>query len=99
LVKKSGRSKHRIEIEGSVRRPPMVRNEPVEKIWTRIKSLADKLDYRLVEEHRWSSADICFVDSEKPRIDEDEFILRHSLLERATLLAMLLYDLSKEKIK
>jgi len=110
LVKKSGRTKHRIEIEGSVRRPPMVRNEPVEKIWTRIKSLADKLDYRLVEEHRWSSADICFVGSEKPRIDglgaigtdrigEDEFILRHSLLERATLLAMLLYDLSKEKIK
>ena len=110
LVKRYGRTKHRIEIEGSVRRPPMVKTEPVEKIWTRVKSLADKLDYRLTEEHRWSSADICFVGHEKSRIDglgaigtdragEDEFILRHSLLERATLLAMLLYDLSKDKIK
>jgi len=110
LATKMGRGKQRIQIEGSVRRPPMIRTEEVEKLWNRVKSISTKLDIRLVEEHRWSSADICFVDSHKQMIDgmgplgadragEDEFILRHSLLERATLLAMLLYDLSKDPLK
>ena len=108
-AKKFNRGK-RLQIEGNVRRPPMLRSEAVEKMWKRVKDMANRLDIRLVEEHRWSSADICFVDASKPMIDgigpigtditgKDEYILRHSLLERATLLTMLLYDLSKEPLK
>ena len=100
----------RLQIEGNVRRPPMLRSQGVEKLWERVKDVASKLDIRLIEEHRWSSADICFVQNGKPVIDglgpigadyigEDEYILRHSLLERATLLTMLLYDLSKKPLK
>ena len=88
----------------------MLRTEGVEKLWQRIKSVATELDIRLLEEHRWSSADVCFVNNGKPVIDgmgaiggesyaKDEFILRHSLLERATLLAMVLNNLIEDPLR
>ncbi len=93
------------QFEGGIRRPPMERTEQVDKLWNILKIKADKLDIRLMEEHRWSSADICFVDKDIPVIDglgpvgarafnKAEYILRHSLLERAALLAMTLRKLS-----
>jgi D-alanine-D-alanine ligase len=110
MGKKLNRGILRIQVEGGIRRPPMLRSEGVEKVWNKIKDVANRLDIRIIEEHRWSSADICFVNNKRPMLDgmgpigldqtgKDEFILRHSLLERATLLAMLLYNLSKEPIK
>ncbi|UCE05881.1 MAG: M20/M25/M40 family metallo-hydrolase, partial [bacterium] len=110
MAKKMSRGKQRVQVEGGIRRPPMLRSDGVEKLWNRLKEVANRLDIRLIEEHRWSSADICFVNDNKPMIDgmgpigldqtgKDEYILRHSLSERATLLAMLLYNLSKEPIK
>jgi D-alanine-D-alanine ligase len=93
------------QYEGGIRRPPMERSEKVDKLWQVFKKIAEKLDIRLLEEHRWGSADICFVDKNKPLIDglgpvgdkslnKTEFILRHSLLERAALLAMAIRELS-----
>lgn len=95
------------QFEGGIRRPPMERNENVERLWNTFKKIAEKLDIRLLEEHRWSSADICFVDRAIPVIDgmgpvggksmnKTEFILRHSLLERSALLAMAIWELSKK---
>ncbi len=109
-IRKMKRGKQRIQIEGAVRRPPMLRTADIEKLWKRIKSVATELDIRLLEEHRWSSADVCFVNSGKPVIDgmgaiggesyiKDEFILRHSLLERATLLAMALNNLIEDPLR
>jgi D-alanine-D-alanine ligase len=94
------------QYEGGIRRPPMERTENVENMWSTLKKIAEKLDIRLLEEHRWSSADICFVDRVIPVIDgmgpvggksmnKTEYILRHSLLERAALLAMAIRELSK----
>jgi len=93
-----------IQIEGGERRPSMIKSEKVEFLWNIIKNIANKLDINLREEHRWSSADICFVDQNKFTIDgmgpigskpanKAEYILRHSLLERTVLLAMTLYNL------
>lgn len=95
------------QYEGGIRRPPMERTGQVENLWNIIKKIAEKLDIRLLEEHRWGSADICFVDTNIPMIDglgpvgdkslnKTEYILRHSLLERAALLAMTLRELSIE---
>ena len=95
-----------IQIEGGERRPSMIRSEKVEFLWKIIRDIANKLDINLREEHRWSSADICFVDQGKYIIDgmgpigskpsnKSEYILRHSLLERTTLLAMTLENLFK----
>lgn len=90
--------------EGGIRRPPMKRTEGVDKLWETIKKISGKMDIRLLDEHRWSSADICFVDKNIPVIDglgpegatslnKTEYILRHSLLERSALLAMTIREL------
>lgn len=104
LIPKKYKKNIHLQIEGGERRQSMLRSEKVESLWKIIKDIANKLDINLREEHRWSSADICFVDQNKYRIDgmgpigskpsnKSEFIFRHSLLERAVLLAMTLYEL------
>ncbi len=93
------------QLEGGERRPPMMQTPQVEALWNIIKSISSDLDIRMLKEHRWSSADICFVDSGKSMIDglgpagvkpthKSEYILKHSLFERTVLLAMCLYELS-----
>lgn len=109
IVKKTKSRKCRFQISGSVRRPPMIRTQEVERLYTLIKDICCSLDIRVSEEHRWSSSDICFVESTKPQIDglgpvgsaphdDEEYILRHSLSDRATLLAMLLNMLRQKKV-
>ena len=95
------------DFEGGIRRPSMKKTAKVEEAWKIVKSVADKLDVRLREEHRWSTSDICFVDDAKPKISGlgpvgikpaggSEYILRHSLMERAALLAMSILELNKK---
>lgn len=92
------------QLEGGLRRPSMLRSEGVAHMYFRLKNIADKLDIRLQEEHRWSSADISFIEQNQNKIDglgpigvkppnKSEYILRHSILERATLLALAILDL------
>ena len=94
------------QFEGGIRRPPMPRTDKVDSLWKRIKKIAEKLDVRLLEEHRWGSSDICFVEDHIPVVDglgpvgsksvnDTESILRHSLLERAALLAMTIRELGE----
>ncbi|MGB3479156.1 MAG: ATP-grasp domain-containing protein [bacterium] len=108
IVKKTKSRKCHFQISGSVRRPPMIRTQEVERLYTHIKDICSSLDIRVSEEHRWSSSDICFVESTKPQIDglgpvgsaphdDEEYILRHSLLDRAILLSMLLNTLRQKK--
>ncbi len=107
MVQKANRAKFRLQIEGGLKRPPLIKNEPGDRLWEKIKSIAGKRDIRLLEEHRWSSADICFVQEARGVIDGmgpvgaehkegGEYILAHSLIERATLLALSLCELSRE---
>jgi D-alanine-D-alanine ligase len=92
------------QFDGGIRRPPMIRTDKVDALWTKIEKVGQSLDINLREEHRWSSADICLIDENNFMIDGlgpvgikppngSEFILRHSILERAALLAMSLYYL------
>jgi D-alanine-D-alanine ligase len=107
-VKKTKCHKCRFRISGSVRRPPMICTPEVESLYILIKDICRRLDISVSKEHRWSSSDICLVESTKPQIDglgpigraphdDEEYILRHSLLDRATLLAMLLNTLRQKK--
>jgi D-alanine-D-alanine ligase len=104
IISQQKRSKiYQVQFEGGQRRPPMVKNKINEEFYHDIKRIAKKVDVRLTEEHRWSSSDICHVMGDHPRIDGmgpvgeylpsgNERILRHSLLERALLLALVLSD-------
>jgi len=93
-----------IQLEGGEKRPVMRKTEEVEEFYSLIKTIAEKLDIRLLQEHRWSSADICFVDSSKYMIDgfgpvgtkpsnTTEYILLHSILERAVLLSITMTEI------
>lgn len=107
---KAKNKKLKLQIEGGLRRPPLIRTPYVEKLWKRIRALSKEMDIRLLEEHRWSSTNICFTNENAEVIDglgpigsvsggKREYILRHSLLERAGLLAMLLCKCQEGKSK
>lgn len=98
----------RFQIEGGIRRPAMNKSESIENLYQIIKRISQKLDVRTIEEHRWSSADICFTENNIPMVDgmgplgnkvkgRDEYILRHSLLERSALLALTLLEIGLDK--
>jgi D-alanine-D-alanine ligase len=108
LVKKMNSRKNQFQIEGGIYRFPMVSNQETKNLYQQIKDIGNRLDIRILEEHRWSSSDICSVRQDRARIDglgpigdapheHEEYILRHSLLDRSTLLALLLNDLSMRK--
>lgn len=95
------------QIEGGIRRPAMNKSEAIAQLFEVIRKISQSLDIRVIEEHRWSSSDICFVDSSKAMIDGmgplgtrlkggDEYILSHSLLERSALLALTLLEIGTE---
>ncbi|MBU2515388.1 M20/M25/M40 family metallo-hydrolase [bacterium] len=101
-------SSFHIKLDGGLRRPSMYRTESVISLYQMAKQLADTLDINVFEEHRWSSSDISFIDRQIPKLDgmgptgllqrgQDEYIFRHSLLERATLLALLLVEFGRKK--
>jgi len=98
----------RFQVEGGIRRPPMNRTDAISGFYETIREIGQTLDIRVVEEHRWSSADICFAGPGKAMVDgmgplgtksrgRDEYILRHSLLERSALLALTLLEIGLEK--
>jgi D-alanine-D-alanine ligase len=108
LVKRMNSRKNQFQIEGGIYRFPMVSNQETKNLYQQIKDIGNRLDIRILEEHRWSSSDICSVRQDRARIDglgpigdapheHEEYILRHSLLDRSTLLALLLNDLSMRK--
>ncbi len=89
---------YQIQFEGGIRRNAMLENEKSRTFYNDILELAKKIDVRITHEHRWSSADICHIHKNLPKIDglgpvgeflpsENERIIRHSLIERALLLS------------
>ena len=104
LIPKTDQKFLNLHFEKGVGRPAMSNTPEREEFWRQIKKLSKKLDIRLLDEHRWSSSDIGFVALDKTVIDgmgpvgakpknTQEYILRHSLLERALLLAMTINEL------
>lgn len=92
---------YQMKIEGGIKRPAMLVSEKSKNYYLEILEIAKKIDVRISEEHRWSSADICHINKELPIVDglgpvgeylpsENERIVRHSLIERALLFAMIL---------
>ncbi|WP_430815286.1 ATP-grasp domain-containing protein [Carboxylicivirga sp. RSCT41] len=90
-----------VKIEGGLKRPAMAVTTKSKQFYNSICELAKKIDVRITEEHRWSSADICHINKDMPIIDglgpvgeylpsDNERIIRHSLIERALLLALVL---------
>lgn len=92
-----------LQFDGGMTRPPMTERAENIQLFEKIKQISKLIDTRVITEHRWSSADICNIKKAVPCIDglgaiggydkqKSEFILRHSLIDRALLLSMLLID-------
>ncbi len=97
-----------LQVSGGIRRPPLIYNENTANLWEKVKKAADKLEILINQEHRWTSADTCFVPEGKGVLDglgpvgdktnsPDEYILKSSLWDRAALLAVLIYECRKKK--
>ncbi len=100
--------KVKVQIRGGIKRPPLSESEQSLELYSRLKKIAASLDLRTIKEHRWSSTNICFAPQDKAVIDglgpigtaskeDDEYILRHSLLDRSALLAVLLNEIRKNR--
>ncbi len=92
---------YQVQFEGGMKRPAMEASEQTEQWYEQIQNIAQHVDIRVTKKHRWSSADICHISKQMPKIDglgpvgeflpsNNERILRHSLVERALLLALVL---------
>ncbi len=104
LLSAQKRSKvYQVQYEGGVKRPSMIASSSSKDYYKYIASLAKQIDVRITDEHRWSSADICHIVRDMPKIDglgpvgeylpsDNERIMRHSLIERALLLVLILLD-------
>ncbi len=90
-----------IHFEGGAKRLPLIENDQSRSYYEDIQKIAQSISVRIIKEHRWSSGDICHIKREIPIIDgfgligetvgaDNERILRHSLIERSLLLALIL---------
>ncbi len=95
-----------IQISGGLRRPSLIPNNETEEYVRVFQNIARKMDIRCIKEHRWSSADICFVESETACIDgfgpigtKDtigrEYILRHSVIDKSVFLSSVILEVLK----
>jgi len=89
------------QLDGGITRQPLPANTETREMFDSLARIARSIDSTVTEEHRWSSADIANIPSGMGRIDglgplggfdkqKSEFVLRHSLVDRALLLALLL---------
>lgn len=97
------KNKAAMHIEGGISRPPFLQNEVSLNLYNQLCTIAKKVDVQVSSEHRWSSSDICNVAEDIPAIDgigpiggydrqKSEYIQRHSLIDRALILAILLME-------
>ncbi len=92
---------YQTQFEGGIKRQAMEVSDSNKKFYKEIYTLAKKIDVRITKEHRWSSSDICHIEKDCPKIDglgpvgeylltNNERIIRHSIIERSHLLALVL---------
>ncbi|MBI9038084.1 MAG: ATP-grasp domain-containing protein [Bacteroidales bacterium] len=90
-----------VQFEGGQKRPAMEQTEKINDFYKSIQAITKQIDVRISKEHRWSSSDICHISKDQPKIDglgpvgefllsDNERIIRHSLIERSLLVALIL---------
>jgi D-alanine-D-alanine ligase len=98
----------RLQVSGRIRRPAMVRSDVSDTFFSSVAATAQRLNQSIHAVHLWHSSDICFVPDSVPTIDgmgpvgsqertQGEHIIRSSLVDRATLLAMVIHHCAKSK--
>lgn len=94
----------RMSVSSRPGRPALRPTERDRELLGAIQGVANELGRPVAGGERWAAADLCFVNDSAARIDgmgpiggsartDDEYILRHSLVERSMLLALTMLEL------
>lgn len=106
LIKKNGGSANYEAIRG-MGREPVLDTATTRKFYNMVAGIASEIDVPVRYAHRLVSSDVSYVPSTIPSLEgmgplgggfrsADEFITRDSLLDRALLLAMVMYHCSRK---
>ena len=109
IAEKGVNGKLQVVIREREHRPPVVETKLNRHFFNKLKKLSTIMEINVTPLHRQSSSDICHVGESIPALDgfgpvgdnvksSHEFILRDSLIDRSTLLALLMHDCSRRTI-
>lgn len=107
IAEKGMGKKLQVQIKRGARRLPVLESEQNKKFYNLVETIAKKIEVRTEALYRSSSSDICHIPEGIAVLDgfgpigadirsSNEHILKESLLDRATLLSMVIYRCSKE---
>ena len=96
-------SKIQVSIKRGVHRPPHVETELSHQFFSRVQAMAAQLETKTGHIHRTFSSAVCYVPESVPVLEglgpaggnsrsPYEYILRDSLIDRSTLLALIIWD-------
>ncbi len=102
LAKAAGTDGLSFEVSGSILRPPMAKSERNTELFHELDEAAKSIHVAVSPVERWHSTEVCFVPDAIPTLDglgplgeardgAEEYILRHSLVDRAALLALMIH--------
>jgi D-alanine-D-alanine ligase len=98
----------RFHLEGGIVVPPIRESEPGWKLYRDVEVLAEKINVSVSPERLWQSSELGLVPAETAILDglgplgsgqgtAEEQVLRHSLVDRAGLLAMTIHRVASQK--
>jgi D-alanine-D-alanine ligase len=96
-------SKLQVRIKRGVYHPPHIETDVTHKFYDRVQKIATLLETKVASIHRTASSAVCYVPESIPVLEvlgpaggnsrsPNEYILRDSLIDRATLLALIIRE-------
>ncbi len=106
-VKKNLKPPLRVRIKREVSQLPVVDREQNSQLYERAEQIARRLEIKVKPTHSQNPSYICHLPEEVPALDglgpigggaasANEYVLRDSLIDRASLLALMIFNASKE---
>lgn len=106
IARRGSNSQIQIRVKRGIYRPPSIETETTHQFFERVKQMANRLETKVAPIHRTASSAVCYVPEIVPVLEglgpaggnsrsPNEYILRDSLIDRATLLALLIRECIK----
>ena len=108
IARRGHGTEQQVRIRRGIHRPPLVKRDVSQRFFERVQGIADRLEVRASPIHRTTSSAVCYAPADVPVLEglgpaggnsrtPNEYILRDSLIDRATLLALLIRESMKEQ--
>jgi D-alanine-D-alanine ligase len=103
IARRGLNSQLQIRIKKGIYRSPHIETEATRKFFDRVQNMAVRLETKVAPIHRTASSAVCYVPESIPVLEglgpvggnsrsPNEYILRDSLIDRATLLALIIRE-------